>query len=128
MGSQRGFSLVEILVAILLLSLVLVGVAQLSFVLGRRFYGLSGGAARDAIIAQQVNQIAALPYDSLKGKAGTVTVNKPPLPYRRTIAVDSLSPKVSRVTIVVTPLNPVYRPDTVVMHRSRPATNPFNKT
>ena len=124
---ETGFTLLEIMVAIALLGLVLVGVAQLNFTLARRFYGLSEGATRDGVLAQQVNQFAALPFDSLKAKAGTITVNKPPLPYARKVSVDSLSPKLRRVTIVVTPLNPVFRPDTLVLQRSKPGNNPFNK-
>ena len=114
-----GFSLVEIMVAITLLALCLVGVAQVTFVMARRAYSLSGGQARDGILAQQVNQFAALPFDSLKGKAGTVTVNRPPLPYTRTVTVDSLSPTLVRVTIVVTPTNRVFKPATLVLQRSK---------
>jgi len=46
--AQGGFSLVEVLVAITLLSVVLLGVSRLTFVMARRFYSLSGGAARGA--------------------------------------------------------------------------------
>jgi prepilin-type N-terminal cleavage/methylation domain-containing protein len=123
--SEAGFSFVEILVAMTLLAVVLIGVARLNFVLARRFYSLSGGAARDGILAQQVNQFAAMPFDSLKAKAGTITVNRPPLPYTRKITVDSLSPKLRRVTIVVTPINTAFRPDTMVIQRTKPGNNPF---
>ena len=125
--AAAGFSLIEIMVAITLLGLVLMGVGRLNFTLAQRFYTLSGGGARDAVLAQQVNQFAALPFDSLKAKAGTITVNKPPLPYTRKITVDSLSPKLKRVTIIVTPLNPVFKPDTLVLQRTKPGNNPFNK-
>ena len=124
---EAGFTLLEILVAITLLGVVLMGVARLNFVLAQRFYSLSGGAARDGILAQQVNQFAAMPFDSLKAKAGTITVNKPPLPYTRKITVDSLSPRLRRVTIVVTPLNTVFKADTLVLQRTKPGNNPFNK-
>lgn len=125
--SQAGFTLVEIVVAMTLLALVLLGVARLNFALARRFYGLSGGAVRDGILAQQLNQFAAMPFDSLKAKAGTITVNKPPLPYTRKITVDSLSPKLRRVTIVVTPLDPAVKADTMIIQRTKPGNNPFNK-
>jgi prepilin-type N-terminal cleavage/methylation domain-containing protein len=125
--NQAGFTLLEIMVAMTLLALALMGVARLNLDLARRFYALSGGAARDAVVTQQVNQFAAMPYDSLKGKAGTITVNKPPLPYTRKITVDSLSPKLRRVTIVVTPLNTVFKPDTVIIERTKPGNNPFKK-
>src|SRR3989442_1019381 len=107
--------------------LVLVSVAQLNFALARRFYAVSGGAARDAVVAQQVNQFTAMPFDSLKSRAGTITVTKPPLPYTRKVMVDSLSPRLRRVTVVVTPLNTLFRPDTVVLQRTKPGNNPFNK-
>ena len=54
--NERGFSLIEMLVAITLLALCLVGVAQVTFVMARRAYANSGGQARDAILSQQVNQ------------------------------------------------------------------------
>jgi len=124
---EAGVTLIELLIAMALLSFVLVSVAQLNFALARRFYAVSGGAARDAVVAQQVNQFTAMPFDSLKSRAGTITVTKPPLPYTRKVMVDSLSPRLRRVTVVVTPLNTVFRPDTVVLQRTKPGNNPFNK-
>ena len=125
--SEAGVTLIELVVAMALLSLVLVSVAQLNFALARRFYAVSGGAARDAVVAQQVNLFTAMPFDSLKSRAGTITVTKPPLPYTRRVMVDSLSPRLRRVTVVVTPLNTLFRPDTVVLQRTKPGNNPFNK-
>ena len=124
-GNARGFSLIEIMVAITLLALCLVGVAQVTFVMARRAYTVSGGQARDGILAQQVSQFAALPFDSLKGKVGSLTVNKPPMPYTRTVTVDSLSPTLVRVTIVVTPTSSLYKPDTLVLQRSRALPSAF---
>jgi prepilin-type N-terminal cleavage/methylation domain-containing protein len=125
--NEGGFSLIEMLVAITLLAICLVGVAQVTFIMARRAYANSGGQARGAILSQQVNQFAALPFDSLKGKAGTVTVNKPPMPYTRKITVDSLSPTLVRVTIIVTPTNIVFKPDTLVLQRSKARKNAFGK-
>lgn len=124
-GNARGFSLIEIMVAITLLALCLVGVAQVTFVMARRAYTISGGQARDGILAQQVSQFAALPFDSLEGKAGSITVNKPPMPYTRTVTVDSLSPTLVRVTIVVTPTSSLFKPDTLVLQRSKALRNAF---
>jgi prepilin-type N-terminal cleavage/methylation domain-containing protein len=125
--NEGGFSLIEMLVAITLLAICLVGVAQVTFIMARRAYANSGGQARGAILSQQVNQFAALPFDSLKGKAGTITVNKPPMPYTRKITVDSLSPTLLRVTIIVTPTNIVFKPDTLVLQRSKARKNAFGK-
>ena len=124
--TQGGFSLIEIVVAMMLLAFFLVGLAKVNFTIARRFYTMSAGGARDGVVSQTLNQFAAMPFDSLKGKAGTTTVNKPPMPYVRKIVVDSLSPKMRRVTIIITPTNTIFRPDTVVLQRSKPGNNPFN--
>ena len=51
--ADAGFSLIEIMVAMALLGVVLMSVARLNFTLARRFYALSGGSARDAVLAQR---------------------------------------------------------------------------
>jgi prepilin-type N-terminal cleavage/methylation domain-containing protein len=123
--TEAGFSLVELLLAVTLLALLLVGVARLNFVLAQRFYKLSQTPARAGIIAQLLNQFEATPFDSLAAKAGTVTVNKPPLPYTRTVIVDSLSPTWRRVRIIITPVTTVFKADTITLQRTKPAANPF---
>jgi prepilin-type N-terminal cleavage/methylation domain-containing protein len=123
--TEAGFSLVELLIAVTLLALLLVGVARLNFVLAQRFYKLSQSPARDGIIAQNLNQFAATPFDSLAAKAGTMTFNRPPLPYTRTVLVDSLSPTWRRVRIIITPISTAFKADTETLMRSKPAPNPF---
>src|SRR5437667_10377895 len=88
---EAGVTLIELLVAMALLSFVLVSVAQLNFALARRFYAVSGGAARDAAVAPQLNQFTAMPFDSLKSRACRITVIKPPTPCRTNALVDSLA-------------------------------------
>ena len=123
--NESGFSLIEMLVAITLLALCLIGVAQVTFVMARRAYANGGGQARGAILSLQVNQFAAMPFDSLKSKAGTDTVYGQSMPYIRTVTVDSLSSTLVRVTIIVTPMNAVFKPDTLILQRSKARPNPF---
>jgi hypothetical protein len=49
------------------------------------------------------------------------------MPHTRIVAVDRIGAKLRRVTIVIQPSNPVFRPDTAVIERTKPAPNPFNK-
>jgi hypothetical protein len=124
--TEGGFSLIEIVTAMMLLAFFLTGLAKVNYTLARRFYALSAGGPRAGAVSQHLNQFAAMPFDSLQGKAGTTTVGTSPMPYTRKITVDSLSPTLRRVTIIVTPNNPVFKPDTLVLQRGKPGKNPFN--
>lgn len=125
--NQAGFTFIEILVAMTLLGIVLLGVARLNVVLARQFHALTGVAARDGIAAQQINQFAVLNFDSLPGKAGTTVVTTPPMPYTRVVTVANAGPKLRVITIIITPTNTMLRPDTLTIERSKPGGNPFNK-
>ncbi len=124
--TRRGVSLIEILISISLLAILLGGIARADFVISRRSYALSGGGGRDGAMLQLVNRFAALPFDSLKAKAGTTTDSTAPVPYTRKIQVDSLSPQRKLVTIIVTPANTLFAADTVLLQRMQPPENPFN--
>jgi prepilin-type N-terminal cleavage/methylation domain-containing protein len=123
----RGFTLIEIIVALTLLSLILVGIAQMTLVLSRRTRGVSAAAARSAIITEQINRLAAIPWAELPAPGSTVTttVSSSPLPHTRTVIVEGVSSMLRRVTIIITPLNTAYRPDTIVLRRMRPAAGPL---
>jgi prepilin-type N-terminal cleavage/methylation domain-containing protein len=125
--TARGFTLVEIVVALTLLSLILVGIAQMTLVLSRRTRGVSAAAARSAIITEQINRFAAIPWAELPAPGSTVstTVSSSPLPHTRTVIVEGVSSMLRRVTIIITPLNTAYRPDTIVLRRMRPAAGPL---
>jgi Tfp pilus assembly protein PilV len=124
--TQGGFSLIEIVTAMMLLTFFLTGLAKVNYTLARRFYALSAGGTRAGALSQYLNQFAAMPFDSLAAKVGTTTVTGPRMPYTRKIMVDSLSAKLRRVTIIITPNNTVFKPDTLVLQRGKPGKNPFN--
>ena len=122
-----GLGIDPLLAGVLLMPpFFLLGMAKTNYTVARRFYSLSKGGARAGIAALNLNQFAAMPFDSLRAKAGSTTVSGPPLSYTRRIVVDSLSPRMARVTIVITPTNTLFKPDTLVLQRSKPGTSPFN--
>ena len=127
--------LIEIMVAMSMFALLLVGVAKLNFDLARGAYPVSGGASRNGVMEQQINQFFAMSYDSIaayNGRTDTVAApqhmtNTPPgMGYTRTVNVTTVSGRQLNVTIIITPSNSVFKPDTVKFERTRPLSNPFN--
>lgn len=124
-SGSDGFTLVEVMVAITLLAIVLIGLTQMTFVLARRTVDASVAATRSAIVTEEVNRLTALPYGQLVSQQGTLVVNKPPLPYKRIISIDkSTSPH--EVTVTIAPLNTAYRSQSVVIRRLPGFSNPFD--
>ncbi len=129
--------LIEIMVAMSMFALLLVGVARLNFDLARGAFPVAGGASRNGIVEQQVNQFLAMSFDSVAAHAGTDTIAAQPMSrtqsttsygmsYRRQVTVNAVSGSQLNVTIVVTPANSAFKADTVTFERTRPASNPFN--
>jgi hypothetical protein len=132
---RTGGVLIEIMVAMSMFGLLLVGVAKLNFDLARRTYPVTAGAARNAIMEQQVNQFFAMPFDSVaayNGKTQTVQAGYAmtnvlaSMGYTRTVGVTKVSGNQLNVTIVITPANSAFNPDTIKFERTRPQGNPFS--
>ena len=127
MNLRRGFSLVEMLVAITILGIFLLGLAKANYVIARRFYAMSGGGARDAEIASQVDEFAALPFDSVASRAGTTTFSALPWAFTRKVTVVATAANIDSVMIIFTPTNTAFKGDTEVLVRSKPTSNPLKK-
>jgi prepilin-type N-terminal cleavage/methylation domain-containing protein len=124
----RGFSLVEIMVALTILAVTLAGFAGLTFQYLRRTQTMNGRVAEMAIVAEQSQRLTVLPFDSLSGRAGCTTVSTGPLAHTRCITVTDVSGTRKRVQITIAPANTAIKPDTVWFHRMKPASNPFCTT
>ena len=71
---------------------------------------------------QQVNLLESQPFDSLAIGTSTLTSTAMPYPYTRTVTVSLVSQvyelKAKKVVLIITPTNPLYKPDTTVFIRS----------
>jgi prepilin-type N-terminal cleavage/methylation domain-containing protein len=125
---RRGFSLVETLVGMTLLSIAIISVARLDYNVMRRTLDVSRLSYGNATMLRQVNRFVALNYDSLAAHAGCVTITTGPTPNTACATVTTPSSGVKQVTIIRT-LTGVTgsRPDTVIVQRtSASGNNPFN--
>jgi prepilin-type N-terminal cleavage/methylation domain-containing protein len=119
----RGFVLLEVLVALTLLALVLTPLAAMTFRIANRSHRIVGASYRNAVLLDEVNYLSSLPYDSLPSGTVTGAVNVDPYPHtRKVIFTDvwsGMQGKMKLVKIIITPTNPLYKPDTAIFMRSR---------
>lgn len=124
---RKGFILMEVVVAITLLALILTPLAAMVFKLTSRSHTIIGGAYRNGVLMQQVNLLESLPYDSIPVGTTTITSSAKPYPYTRKLIVAQYYQKymlrAKSITLIITPTNPLYKPDTTKFMRSSAATN-----
>lgn len=121
--------MVEVLVAMIILSIGLLGTAGMTISAARRGTWLSTQSGRDGIILQELNKLASMPYDSLSARAGCKTTTSTSLTYTRCIAVTDIADGsgYKRVRLIVSPAASWTRPDTMYINRVRGAIamNPY---
>lgn len=123
MALHRGFAVIEIMVSMVVMSIGLLGVAGMTVAASRRATVLSVQSARDGIVLQELNRLAALPYDSIASRAGCTTVASTTLPYNRCITVTDITggSGYKRVQLIVSPTTAYARADTVYLNRAKGA-------
>lgn len=122
--ARIGMSIVEVMVAMMLLGTATVAMAGMSLTVARRAQANDLATKRTALLQQQMNRLQALPYDSLASKAGTVNVLTGPLPHKRRIFI-SASGSRTRVTIQIIPTKAPTAYETIAFDRARPTTSPL---
>jgi prepilin-type N-terminal cleavage/methylation domain-containing protein len=124
-ASQRGFTMIEAMVAIVMLS---VGALVLGGVLARSSRMAIASAStihRTAVLSTEVGRLNALPFDQLPGAGETcTTISASPFPHTRCTQLTDLSAVVKEVRVRVTPTAADVRPDTVNFQRTKPGGNP----
>ncbi|HEY8166246.1 MAG TPA: prepilin-type N-terminal cleavage/methylation domain-containing protein [Gemmatimonadaceae bacterium] len=119
---RQGFILMEVIVGITLLALVMTPLAAMVFKITQRSHRIIGGAYRNGVLMQQVNLLESLPYDSLAIGTTSSSSTAMPYPYTRTITITETFRKYEvaqkQIKLIITPTNPLYRPDTAIIVRS----------
>lgn len=121
--AARGFTLVEIIVAMMILSFTLAGFAGVTFQYLRRVQTLDARVMQFALMGEQAQRLTVLPFDSLDSRAGCTTFTGGTLPRTRCITVTTVNNGRKQVQVVITPTNTALKPDTLTFHRTKP---PYN--
>jgi prepilin-type N-terminal cleavage/methylation domain-containing protein len=122
---QDGFTLVEVVIALVLMAIILTTLGGLSFTIARQAVIADNTAATQAASLDMVNRLTALPYAQLT--AGTVcdsagSVNN----WYRRCATITPSGNGMRVDVVTTPEQRGVPPHAVTLIRNAPpAQNPL---
>lgn len=125
---ERGFSLVEVLLALGILSGVLIALGGLMFQLARHARQSGAVGYRSAAVTSAASWAEGVPWDSISGIIGCTTDSVGPMAYTQCTSVQNPSPRTRRIIIVINPTGRITTaPDTIVVERSRPRSlSPFN--
>lgn len=125
LGSQ-GFTVVESLMAVMLVGAVLALMAPALFHAANERVTIDAATRREALLRGQVNRISSLPFANLDALAGCATVATPLLPHQRCITVTAISTQERQLVVKITPTNTLVPRDSVVITRTDRKANPFN--
>jgi prepilin-type N-terminal cleavage/methylation domain-containing protein len=123
-ASRKGVALVEVIVAMVLLAVAVSSLAGLVYSVSQSGLKNTGGAYRNGILMQEVNRLEGIPYDSIAVGTQTYQVTTGNYKHTRVITVaEPVVQKVKTIMIVVTPTNPMFKPDTVSFTRTKAKTS-----
>jgi hypothetical protein len=115
------------MMAIVLLAVVLLVLAGLSFQTAQRSVTLADSSARQALLLQEVNRLSVVPYASIPAQVGCDSVFSGASRLHRCVTVANLPDNARRVTVVMRSRRQPNRSDSVSFVRARPPVgNPLN--
>jgi prepilin-type N-terminal cleavage/methylation domain-containing protein len=108
-----GFTLVEVMVSMTLLSMASLALGTMLFRAARQANATSASSYQTAMVNAEASRLSALPFDQLPA-AGTTCVNiTTPFAGTKCTTINNVSTKVKQVTVVITPSgNPLLQPIT----------------
>jgi prepilin-type N-terminal cleavage/methylation domain-containing protein len=123
-ASREGFSMVEVVVAMVLLAIILTSLAGFTFTTARSAIVVGDATTRESIALETVNRLTTLPFSMLAAQAGTDIVTKGGTNnrYQRQVAVTLNGTRSAQVVVTITPLQRNTRP--TVVQFTRPGTPP----
>lgn len=124
-GRRGGIALIEVIVAMVLLSIVVSSLAPLMYSISRSTMAVSGNAYRNGVLMHEVNRLIALPYDLLPVGVTTFSVSTGSYPHSRTVKISEPVVKLKVVKVVVTPVNSASKPDSVEFIRTKARTSKY---
>jgi prepilin-type N-terminal cleavage/methylation domain-containing protein len=129
-SAKAGFSLIEVLVALTLLSIILMSLARVTFQMAATGRTAEVVAKRNAALIEEANKYNAIPYAQL-ASVGATTLTFGDFKFQRTVTATVTGAR-TQIKIVIVPiiagvLTPTKK-DSVFVHRSNPPGSPLCTT
>lgn len=120
--SCAGFTLVEVIIAMTLLSAVLIILATLSTSVTRRGRLNELTTKRNLALAQQGSRVQTMPWDDVVTlTSGSAQLLVGDFTFNRRFVVTAAGANRRIIRVVIAPLVQEFRPDSVTIERTRPA-------
>ena len=121
---RKGFALIEVIVAMVLLAVAVSSLAAMMYSVSQSGMKATGNAYRNGVLMHEVNRLEGIPYDSIAIGSSSVAVSTMPYPHTRVITVtEPVARTIKSITVVITPVNVKFKPDTVSFIRTRARTS-----
>lgn len=121
MTTRKGFSLIEVMVAMTLLSIVMMSLAKIGVSVATRGRTNDLVAKRNAVLQLEANKIGTVPYDSLRTwPTTTKSFTLGDFTYSRRLTITGTSSTRYTIKVVVVPATNTRRVDSVMFDRTRP--------
>ena len=122
--NRKGFVIVEIIVAMVLLAVAVTSLAALLYSVSKSGMIATGNAYRNGVLMNEVNRLEATPYDSLVVGNQSFTVTTGSYPHTRVVTVaEPTVQAVKTIKVIITPSNARFKPDTLQFTRTKARTS-----
>jgi len=121
--TREGFVLVEVIVAMVLLAVAVSSLAGLVWSVSRSGILTTGDAYKNGVLMHEVNRLVGLPYDSIATGSFTYGETSGPYPHSRVVTVAVPMANIKTVNVVITPVNPRYKADSISFTRTNSRTS-----
>ena len=124
MSARKGFSLIEVMVAMTILVIVLLSLAKISIAIGVRSRGNDIVAKRSAALQAEANKFGAVPYSTLATwPTATTTDTLGTFSFGKRLSITSAGPSRYSIKVVVIPVADPTKKDSIMLDRALPPTS-----
>ena len=122
--SREGFTLIEVMVALTLLSIILLSFADAATAVAMRGRTNDLVAKRTAALQGEANKFATVPFSSLAGwSTADQSFTKGNFTYTRRLRITALASNRDSIKITIVPASDTTKKDYAILFRTKPTTS-----